>query len=120
MGTLPDQDTGHNENKNKKMSLIAIPADSPKRKAKRGREKVSWVWQHFVKDETIAVCQLCNASFSSASTTTLGYHLNNIHKDLLNSDETQVITLESAEAESEGNILEISRLVNKYIFKSFI
>lgn len=80
-----------NENKNKKLSKDH--AESPNRKAKRRREKVSWVWQYFVKDGKTAICQFCDSSFSTASTTTLGYHLNNVHKDLVN-DGTSFVTVE--------------------------
>ncbi len=81
-----------NENRNTKLSNDH--AESPNRKAKRRREKVSWVWQYFVKDGKTAICQFCDSSFSTASTTTLGYHLNNVHKDLVNDGCSAFVTVE--------------------------
>ncbi len=62
----------------------AVGGPAPKKKSRRGREKVSWVWEYFIKEDHIAVCQFCQAGFTFSSTTTLSYHLNHVHKNLVN------------------------------------
>jgi hypothetical protein len=81
---------------------------SPRNKTKRNREKVSWVWLYFKKEGNMATCQFCQASLSSASTTTLKYHLNHLHKDLLTENETTATTTtDSAANTSQTEIVEI-------------
>jgi hypothetical protein len=59
-------------------------SDEPlRKKGRRSREKVSWVWQYFIEEGNVAICQFCEASLSTASTTTLKYHLNHVHKDFI-------------------------------------
>lgn len=78
-------DPTHNENRRKTCSLVKNTevVEPEIKKIRKQREKISWVWQYFLKEGTMASCKFCEASLSSASTTTLSYHLNHLHKDLL-------------------------------------
>ena len=85
--------------------------EAPRKKLKiRCREKVSWVWQYFIKEGSVAVCQFCQASFSFSSTTTLSYHLNHVHEELdLIRDK---IIPNATQKSNKPQIQQISRLLN--------
>lgn len=72
-------DHSENEDSSSKLDL----GEPPIKKERKYREKVSWVWQYFIQEGNVAVCQFCEASLSIASTTTLKYHLNHLHKNLI-------------------------------------
>lgn len=100
---------GHNENHRRKHSIEGNPLDEPaNKKTKIQRGKSSWVWQYFLKEGNMASCKFCQASLSSASTTTLSYHLNNLHKDSL-TDHTA--KSDSSQLKPELKISNFSRLV---------
>lgn len=71
----------------------------------------------------MAVCQFCQASLSSASTTTLSYHLNHVHKELITQTTVTTETSRSQPeiVQSDPDILlvpEISRLFEYYHIKN--
>lgn len=102
---IQDDKAGNIENCQKKHSPSSKDsAVSTRNKTKKNREKVSWVWQHFQKEGNMATCQFCQASLSSASTTTLKYHLNHLHKDLITNETPP--TTDSANT-SQTEIVEI-------------
>ena len=76
-------DDGHSGNEDSPSKEDASSIEPPRKKGRKHREKVSWVWQYFIEEGNVAICQFCEASLSIASTTTLKYHLNHLHKNLI-------------------------------------
>ena len=120
---IQDDETGNIENCRKKHSPSSkdyvSAVSSSRNKTKKHREKVSWVWQHFRKEGNMATCEICQALLSAASTTTLKYHLNHLHKDLITNETTNTDstnpTSQTEIIEIEPEIIvvpEIARLVN--------
>lgn len=106
---IQDDEAGNIENRRKKHSPSSkdygSAVSSSWNKTKRHREKVSWVWQHFRKEGNMATCEFCQASLSAASTTTLKYHLNHLHKDLLTNKTSS--NMDSTNPASQTEIIEI-------------
>lgn len=124
MQVIEEEETINIENRRKDSPMKEyVGAVPPRNKARKHREKVSWVWQYFRKEGSMAICQFCQASLSSASTTTLSYHLNHLHKDSITH---ATVTTESSRTQpeivqSEPEILlfpEISRLFKYYHLKN--
>lgn len=72
------EESSHNE-----VTSQDATACKPQKKLRKHREKISWVWQYFIQEGNQAVCQFCENSFMFSSTTTLSYHLNHVHKNLV-------------------------------------
>lgn len=96
---IEEEETINIENRRKDSPMKEyVGAVPPRNKARKHREKVSWVWQYFRKEGSMAICQFCQASLSSASTTTLSYHLNHLHKDSITH---ATVTTESSRTQPE-------------------
>jgi hypothetical protein len=99
---IQDDKASNNENCRKKHSPSSKDYGSAlttRNKTKRRRENVSWVWQHFQKEGSMATCQFCQASLSASSTTTLKYHLNHLQKDLITNETTTTDSTNASQTE---------------------